>query len=345
MTALLTVLDLAVEFPRDGRGGTRRGPPLRVLDGVGLELAAGEILALVGESGSGKSLTALAVLGLVPPPGRVVAGRVFYGERNLLRLSERERRALRGRELAIVFQDPLSALHPMLSIERQMTEGLELHERLSRREARTRAAAALEEVGLGEPERVLAAYPHELSGGMRQRVLIAMALVLRPKVLFADEPTTALDASLQNQVLELFATLARRHGTAVVLISHDLPRVAAFADRVQVLYAGRTAELAPARELFRRPLHPYTRGLLASVPRLADPIRFPLSTIPGQPPDPGARPAGCAFHPRCPLARETCLASVPLPEEIHGGLRGDLPALAGRLSACFESRRLLEDRP
>jgi oligopeptide/dipeptide ABC transporter ATP-binding protein len=324
--SVLSVLDLAVELESPaGR--------VRPVDGVSFELGEGEILALVGESGSGKTLTALAVLGLLPPGGRVAAGRAFFGEQNLLRLPERELRALRGRALAMVFQDPLGALHPMLTIERQLTEGLEAHERISRRQARERAAAALVEVGL-EPERVLAAHARQLSGGMRQRVLIAMAACLRPKVLFADEPTSALDASLQGEVLALLSGLARRHGMALVLISHDLARVAEFADRVQVLYAGRTAEVAPAGELFARALHPYTRGLLASVPRLDGGVAFPLPSIPGQPPDPLARPAGCAFHPRCALAVDACRARVPELEEVGGH--------PGRRSACFEVRALLE---
>ncbi|HEX6884310.1 MAG TPA: ABC transporter ATP-binding protein [Planctomycetota bacterium] len=328
MTALLTALDLAVELATpEGR--------VPLLDGVSFEVAAGETLALVGESGSGKTLTALTVLGLVPPPLRVSAGRAFFRERNLLRLPGRELRALRGRELAIVFQDPLGALHPLLTVARQLTEVLEVHERLARRAARLRAAAALEEVGL-EPERVLAAYPHELSGGMRQRVAIAMALLLRPALLFADEPTTALDAHLEVQVLELLRTLQRRHGTAVVLISHDLARVAEFADRVQVLYAGRTQESAAARVLFERPLHPYTRGLLASTPTLRGEPRFPLPAIPGQPPDPLARPPGCAFHPRCPLASARCRAEVPPLESLR--------APSDHRTACFETPRLLLER-
>jgi oligopeptide/dipeptide ABC transporter ATP-binding protein len=329
MAPVLAVHDLVVEF------ATRAGP-VRAVDGVSLELAAGETLALVGESGSGKSLTALAVLGLVPPPGRVLAGRAFFEEKNLLRLPERELRSLRGRALAIVFQDPLAALHPLLSVEHQLTETIHAHERTTRAAARARALEGLAEVGLHDPERVLASYPHELSGGMRQRVLIAMAVLLRPQVLFADEPTTALDASLQGQVLELFRDLSRRHGMAVVLISHDLARVAAVADRVQVLYAGRTVEVAPARELFARALHPYTRGLLRSVPRLTDALAFPLPAIPGQPPDPRARPAGCAFHPRCELASEPCRAGVPELVEPRGA--------TGRRSACIEAQRLLEGR-
>jgi oligopeptide/dipeptide ABC transporter ATP-binding protein len=330
VSAIFSAYDLALEFP---------GPrgPVRVLDGISFELEAGATLALVGESGSGKTLTALAVLGLVPPPGRVVAGRAFFQERNLLRLPESELRALRGRALAIIFQDPLGALHPLLSIERQMSEVLEVHERLPRRAARVRAAQALGEVGLEAPERVLDSYPHELSGGMRQRVLIAMALLLRPAVVFADEPTSALDPHLQNQVLELLRDLQEQHGSALVLISHDLARVARFADRVQVLYAGRTVESAPARELFGRPLHPYTAGLVESTPRLDGSWRFPLPTLPGQPSAPEERPSGCAFHPRCHLARERCRREIPALAEVRGA--------RGRSSACFEVRALLEGGP
>jgi oligopeptide/dipeptide ABC transporter ATP-binding protein len=327
VSALLSALDLVVEL--DTPAGA-----VRLLDGISFEVVPGETLALVGESGSGKTLTALAVLGLVPPPLRV-AGRVFFRERNLLRLPERELRRVRGRELAIVFQDPLSSLHPFLTIERQLTEVLEAHERLPRRAARERAAEALAEVGLEDPGRVLAAHPHELSGGMRQRVAIAMALLLRPALLFADEPTTALDAHLEVQVLELLRTLQRRHGTAVVLISHDLARVAEFADRVQVLYAGRTLESADARVLFTRPLHPYTRALLASTPSVTAEARFPLPAIPGQPPDPLARPTGCAFHPRCAYAGERCRAEVPP--------LASLRAPSDHRSACFETTRLLAE--
>jgi oligopeptide/dipeptide ABC transporter ATP-binding protein len=330
MSAVLTALDLTVEFPSPAGA-------VRAVDGVSFELAAGETLALVGESGSGKTLAALAVLGLVPPPGRVVAGRAFFQEKNLLRLSERELRSLRGRALAIVFQDPLGALHPLLTIERQMSEVLQAHERVSRSAARARLAAALAEVGLAEPERVLAAHPHELSGGMRQRVLIAMALLLRPAVLFADEPTTALDASLQRAVLALLKELQAKHGTAIVLISHDLPRVAEFADRVQVLYAGRTVETAPTSALFARALHPYTRALIESTPRIDGPLAFPLPSIPGQPPDPRARPSGCAFHPRCAWVQDACRVRVPALEEQRGPLE--------RRSACFEARKLAESRP
>ncbi|NOT31573.1 MAG: ABC transporter ATP-binding protein [Planctomycetes bacterium] len=330
MKSVLSVLDLTVEF--DTPAGR-----VRAVDGVSFELAPGETLALVGESGSGKTLTALALLGLLPHGARVSTGRAFFGEQNLLRLSERELRKLRGRALAIVFQDPLGALHPMLTIERQLTEVIQAHEGGPRRAARARALVALEEVGLAEPERVLGSHAHELSGGMRQRVLIAMAILLRPAVLFADEPTSALDVTVQVQVLALLAELQRRHGIAIVLISHDLARVAEFAERVQVLYAGRTVEVARTRELFARPLHPYTRGLLASAPRLDGALAFPLPSIQGQPSDLMQRPAGCAFHPRCALVQAGCKTRVPELAQVRG--------LGERRSACFEVQTLLEAKP
>jgi len=324
--AMLSVHDLVVVF--DTPAGV-----VRAVDGVSFELEPEETLALVGESGSGKSLSALAVLRLVPHPGRVESGRVFFQERNLLRAAESELRKIRGRELAMVFQDPLSALHPMLTVERQLSEVLETHAGLTRRGARARVVAALGEVGLSEPERFLGAYPHELSGGQRQRVLIAMALLMRPRVLFADEPTTALDVTIQAQILDLIAELQRQHGTGVVLITHDLGIVAGRADRVQVLYAGRTVEGASTRALFARPLHPYSAALLASVARLDAPAATLPSAIPGQPPDPLERPEGCAFHPRCALATDTCRRTRPELEEPRGA--------SGRRTACFESAQLL----
>ena len=322
---VLAVHDLAVEFPSPAG-------PVRAVDGVSFELAAGETLALVGESGSGKSQTVLALLGLVAPPGRVTRGRAFFEEQNLLRLAERELRTLRGRRLAIVFQDPLGALHPLLTIERQLTEVIQAHERSTRSAARARAATALAEVALDPPERILAAYPHELSGGQRQRVLIAMALLLKPAVLFADEPTTALDVSVQAQVLALLKELQRKHGTAMVFVTHDLALLSGLAERVQVLYAGRTVESGPVHQVLARPLHPYTQGLLASVPRLDGPLAFPLPSIAGHPPEASQRPSGCAFHPRCALVQPGCSQSVPELELVGG--------FEGRHSACFEVARL-----
>jgi len=328
--SLLDVHDLAVEFP------TAAGV-VRAVDGLSFSLEAGETLALVGESGSGKSQSVLALLGLLAPPGRVVAGRAFFEEKNLLRLPERELSALRGRRLAMVFQDPLGALHPLLTIERQLTEHVQWHRRDSRAAARKAAATALAEVGLEPPERFLAAYPHELSGGQRQRALIAMALILEPAVLFADEPTTALDVRVQAQVLALLKELQRRRGTALVFVTHDLGLLPGLADRVQVLYAGRTVEQGPVAAVLARPLHPYTQGLLASLPRLDGPLDFPLPSIPGTPPSPLARPAGCAFHPRCTRARPECRAAVPDLEEVRGEPR--------RRSACLALPELLAEAP
>ncbi len=333
MLPMLSVHDLSVVFD------TPRGP-LRAVERVSLELEEGETLGLVGESGSGKTVTALAILRLVRPPGRIDAGRVFFQERNILRASEKDMRALRGRALSMIFQDPSTSLHPLLTIGRQLTEVLEAHEALGAREAARRAAAALGEVGLPEPEESLAAYPHELSGGMRQRVMIAMALLCRPKVLFADEPTTALDVTIQAQILELMKDLQQRYGMAIVLITHDLGVVAGMADRVQVMYGARVVEEAETRALYRRPLHPYTRGLLASVPRIGPAAATHLPSIAGSPPDPLDRPAGCAFHPRCALVQERCRSQVPDLEELRSDLRTDIL----RRSACFEARELLRER-
>ena len=324
--AMLSVHDLVVVF--DTPAGV-----VRAVDGVSFQLEAEETLALVGESGSGKSLSALSVLRLVPHPGRVESGRVFFQEKNLLRAPESELRKLRGRELAMVFQDPLSALHPMLTVERQLSEVLETHAGLTRRGARGRVVAALGEVGLAEPERFLGAHANQLSGGQRQRVLIAMAILMRPRVLFADEPTTALDVTLQAQILDLLEELQRKHGTGIVLITHDLGIVAGRADRVQVLYAGRTVESAGTHALFAQPLHPYSAALLGSVGRLDRPAGALPSAIPGQPPDPLERPEGCAFHPRCAFVTDACRRSRPELEEPRGHV--------GRRTACFESARLL----
>jgi oligopeptide/dipeptide ABC transporter ATP-binding protein len=334
---MLSVHDLSVVF--DTAAG-----PLRAVENLSLHLEEGETLGLVGESGSGKTMSALAVLGLVPRPGRIETGRVFFQERNILRASEPELRKLRGRALSMVFQDPLASLHPLLSIGRQLSEVLEVHEQLSAGEARRRAATALGEVGIPAPEESLARFPHELSGGMCQRVMIAMALLLRPKVLFADEPTSALDVTIQAQILELMKDLQRRYGMGIVLITHDFGVVAGMADRVQVMYAARVVESAETRALFRRPLHPYTRALLASIPRIP---RAPglhgegapvLSSIGGQPPDPLARPGGCAFHPRCGFVQERCRREAPELEELV------LPGESARRSACFEARTLLRER-
>ena len=325
--ALLEVQDLFVHF--EMHFGT-----VRAVDGVSFTLEEGETLGLVGESGSGKSVTNLAVMGLIPsPPGRVWARSVRFGARDLLQLPDEELRKIRGHRISMIFQDPMTSLNPLLTVGRQLTEVLELHKGLSHRAARRRSAEALGNVGLPEPERHLRSYPHELSGGMRQRVMIAMALLCQPKILIADEPTTALDVTIQAQILELMGNLQAQHGTAIVLVTHDLGVVAGMADRVNVMYAGRIVESAPTRDLYARPRHPYTQGLLASVPSLEGDPEAELFSIPGQPPDLAHLPPGCAFAGRCPLVVERCRGSLPELERLGGE----------RLTACFEHSRLAQD--
>jgi len=323
MAAVLDVRDLRVRF--DTREGT-----VRAVDGVSFHLEEGETLGLVGESGSGKSVTNLALLGLIPtPPGVIEGGEVHFAGRDLLQLPRKELRALRGDRISMIFQDPMTSLNPLLTVGRQLGEVLEQHRGMSRRDARKLAAAGLGDVGIPAPEERLEAYPHELSGGMRQRVMIAMALLCDPQVLIADEPTTALDVTIQAQILELLADLQRRHGTAIVMITHDLGVVAGVADRVHVMYAGRIVEKAPTRDLFRTPAHPYTRALLASVPRLAGSTDDELATIPGSPPDLAELPPGCAFGPRCERFREECARAVPALEPLDGD--------RARRAACIDS--------
>ncbi len=316
----LELRELRVSFAAEGGR-------VRALDGLSLRIEAGSTLGLVGESGSGKSACCLAILGLLPRGiGRVDGGEVLLAGRPLGGLSRAQSRALRGREIAMVFQDPHSALNPHLPIGLQLTEVLELHLHLPRREARRRAAHALGEVGLSEPEARLASYPHQLSGGQRQRVMIAMALSCAPKVLLADEPTTALDAAVQVQILDLLRSLQRAHGTAILLVTHSLGVVARIADEVLVLYAGRAAEHARTRELLERPLHPYTRALLASVPSLRGDPRAPLAAIGGQPPDLAHMPPGCAFAARCAQRDSLCESALPTWSAV--------PHAPARLLAC-----------
>jgi len=284
---------------------------VRAVDGVSFTVAAGRTLGLVGESGCGKTLTALSLLRLLPPAARIVGGAVLLDGRDLLRLDERAMRGLRGATVAMVFQEPMTSLNPVLTVGEQIAEAVRIHEGSGRRAARARAVEMLRLVEIPAPERRVDAYPHELSGGMRQRVMIAMALSCRPRLLVADEPTTALDVTIQAQILDLLAALQSRFGMALILVTHDLGVVAERADDVLVMYAGRVVEVAPARALFARPLHPYTRGLLRSIPGL-DPERpRRLEVIPGLVPDLTALPAGCAFRDRCPLAAEACAAAVP----------------------------------
>ncbi|SMF54413.1 peptide/nickel transport system ATP-binding protein/oligopeptide transport system ATP-binding protein [Tistlia consotensis] len=329
MAALLEIRDLGVEF---------RTPAgvVKAVNGVSFDVGRGEVVALVGESGSGKSVTALSVLQLIAqPPGRIAGGRVLFEGCDLLALDEAAIRHVRGRRIAMVFQEPMTSLNPVLSIGRQMTEALRLHLGLSAAAARQRAVALLDQVGIAEPQRRLRQYPHQLSGGMRQRVMIAMALSCEPELIIADEPTTALDVTIQAQILEIMQDLCRRLGVALLIITHNLGIVARYADRVNVMYAGRIVESGPAAALYRRPAHPYTVGLLNSVPRLDRPRGRPLEPIPGSPPDLHLLPAGCAFAPRCSLAEAPCRIAPP-----------PLRALGdGQASACFEVERLLAGVP
>lgn len=300
------------------RFSTEEGP-LTAVHGVSLELYPGRTLAVVGESGSGKSVTAMSILGLITPPGKVEAGTITFEGRDLRTLPASELRRLRGNRLAMIFQDPLTALNPVHTIGRQVAEPLVLHRGLTRRQAREAAVELLARVQIPDPEKRLHDYPHQFSGGMRQRVVIAMALACQPAILIADEPTTALDVTIQAQILALLGEIRRQSDTAVMLITHDMGVVAEEADETVVMYAGRVVERASTAELFARPRHPYTAGLIASVPRLdRPPGRLPA--IPGQPPDLRHLPAGCPFAPRCALARERCHSEVP--ELVNG-------------SACF----------
>ena len=319
---LLRLEDLRAEFRTDG--GT-----VTAVDGVSFELAAGETLALVGESGSGKTATARSILRLLPEPaGRVAGGRAWFRGRDLLALEAREMRRVRGREIAMVFQEPMTSLNPVLTCGEQVAETLRAHERLGRAAARARAVELLREVGIPAPEQRAGEYPHQLSGGMRQRVMIAIALACRPALLIADEPTTALDVTIQAQILELMRELHRETGAAIILITHDLGVVAEMAQRVVVMYAGRKVEEAPIEELFASPRHPYTRGLLGSMPHLGDSVNETgkrLVEIPGMVPSLKDPAPGCLFAPRCPNAGERCMREAP-PLEQHA---------PGHLAACW----------
>ncbi len=289
------------------------------MDGVSFEVLAGETVGLVGESGCGKSMTALAILRLLPEGvAEIASGRVLFKGRDLLGLSDREMREVRGAGIAIVFQEPLTALNPVLRVGEQVAEGMRAHERLSRAEATARAVDLLRTVGLPSPELRARNYPHELSGGMRQRVLLAAALACRPSLLILDEPTTALDVTVQAQILELLDRLRADTGIAALLITHDLAVIAETASRALVMYAGRIVEAAPVRDLFRSPKHPYTRALLDARPRPGE--RRGLKAIPGSVPDPFAPPGGCRFRPRCPLAAAVCETEPPLEARSPGHL-------------------------
>jgi peptide/nickel transport system ATP-binding protein len=302
---LLDVRDLEVVFTRKGRRD------VTAVDGVSFHVDGGETVGLVGESGSGKSVTSLAVMGLLPKRGVRIRGTVTFDGRQLLTMDDAQLRAIRGRDIAMVFQDPMSSLNPVVPIGRQVTEVLERHRDMSGAAARTEAARLLDSVGIPDPDRRLREYPHQLSGGMRQRALIAMSLACKPRLLIADEPTTALDVTIQAQILELLKELVADSGTALVMITHDLGVIAGLCDRVNVMYAGRIVESASRHELFAQPRHPYTGGLLASIPRLDAPRGEKLQPIPGSPNDTIPWPRGCAFAPRCGNRIEVCTQETP----------------------------------
>ena len=359
---LLEVRDLRTYF-------YTAGGVVRAVDGVSYDVREGETIALVGESGCGKTVSALSVLRLVQAPaGRIIGGQIVFKGQDLLALDEEAMRKIRGREIAMIFQEPMTSLNPVLSIGRQLTEGLEIHLGMTPEQARQRAVELLVLVGIPDPERRLAQYPHQFSGGMRQRMMIAMALACNPSLILADEPTTALDVTIQAQILELMKDLSRRLGVAMVMITHNLGIVARYADRVNVMYAGKMIEQGSAREVYANPRHPYTLGLLRSVPRLDEPRRAKLNPIEGQPPDLANLPSGCAFAPRCRYAVERCLSEVPplrpVPRDVarvprpasrvpakeglppdtmarSGSLiRGGPSSEEGHLSACWESEAL-----
>ncbi|MBI4607462.1 MAG: ABC transporter ATP-binding protein [Candidatus Rokubacteria bacterium] len=282
------------------------------VDGVSYDVKEGETVALVGESGCGKTVSALSIMRLVAAPaGRIVSGQILFKGQDLLALDEEPMRKIRGREIAMVFQEPMTSLNPVLSIGRQLTEALEIHLGMTPQQAEQRAVELLATVGIPDPERRLVQYPHQFSGGMRQRMMIAMALSCSPSLILADEPTTALDVTIQAQILELMKDLSRRLGVAMVIITHNLGVVARYADRVNVMYAGKMIEQGSAREVYANPRHPYTLGLLRSVPRLDEPRRAKLNPIDGQPPDLMRLPPGCAFAPRCRYAIARCRSEVP----------------------------------
>jgi oligopeptide transport system ATP-binding protein len=310
---LLRVRNLRTTF------ATEQGA-VRAVDGVSFDLGEGEVLGIVGESGSGKSVTSLSIMRLVPePPGRVEANELAFDGRDLLRLSEAEMRDVRGASAAMVFQDPMKSLNPVLTIGRQLTETLRRHEKLDRKAARRRAVELLEMVGIPYPEKRLGVYPHQFSGGMRQRVMIAIALSCRPKLLIADEATTALDVTIQAQIIELVKRLTHELGTAVIWISHDLGVIAGMCDRVNVMYAGRIVETGPVGDLFRRPSHGYTLGLMGSTPRVDGLAEGRLVPIEGRPPDLSRRITLCPFLPRCRVAVAACRERHPEKRDVGPG--------------------------
>lgn len=299
---------------------------VKAVDGVSFSIKRGQTLGIVGESGSGKSVTQLSFLGLIPnPPGKITGGRALFNGRDLLAMKSNEVRKIRGNDIAVIFQDPMTSLNPFMRISRQLTEGMELHKGLSRRDALKRAIDLLGKVGIPSPEKRVHDFPHQFSGGMRQRVMIAMALACEPALLIADEPTTALDVTIQAQILELLNRIQADTGTAIILITHDLGVVAGMCSDIIVMYAGRIVEKGPTGPIFSKPLHPYTYALLKSIPRLDASGRERLFSIPGMPPNLVNNPAGCNFQPRCPFAVDRCRMEDPSLAEVE----------PGREIACF----------
>lgn len=317
--SLLEVRDLSTHFLLDEG-------VLKAVDHVSFDIAEGETVALVGESGCGKTIVALSLLDVVASPGRIVGGSIRFAGTDILQASALERRRIRGGGIGIVFQEPGAALNPVYTIGRQIADVVKLHRGLSEREAMAEAVGLLDEMEIPEPERRAQAYPHELSGGMRQRATIAIAVSARPRLLVADEPTTALDVTIQKEMLDLLRRLQAEHGMALLMITHDIGVVERIAERVMVMYTGKLVETAPARELFNDPKHPYTKGLLHSALRLGGGRKAPLTGIPGSVPDLLALPPGCTFHPRCPIGDASCRAAFPPLE----------PVATGRSCACYK---------
>jgi len=325
--ALLEIDNLQTHFFTSG--GT-----VKAVDGVSYDVNAGETVAVVGESGSGKSVTALSILRLIPkPPGEIVGGEIRFQGKNLAFCTEDEIREIRGRDISMIFQEPMTSLNPVLSIGLQLTEPMMAHLKMSEAEAKERAVKLLELVGINEPRRRIEQYPHHLSGGMRQRVMIAMSLACEPKLIIADEPTTALDVTIQAQILELMKNLTRDMNVAMIIITHNLGVVARYADRVNVMYAGRIVETGNASDIYHRPRHPYTLALLKSVPRMDRPRQAKLDPVDGQPPDLTRLDGGCSFRPRCKFAIDKCKESYPPLEEMG----------EKHFSACFRSKESLAE--
>jgi len=321
---LLEVRDLHVEFH------TREGIA-KAVNGVNYSVNAGETLAVLGESGSGKSVTAQAIMGILDmPPGRIPKGEIFFRGQDMLKMSGEERRKIRGRKIAMIFQDALSSLNPVLSVGYQLGEMYQVHQGMSRKASKAKAVELMERVRIPAAKERVNDYPHQFSGGMRQRIMIAMALALEPDLIIADEPTTALDVTVQAQVMDLLAELQREFHMGLILITHDLGVVADVADKIAVMYAGRIVETSPVHDIYREPAHPYTKGLLQSIPRL-DQKGQELYAIKGLPPNLLKVPAGCAFNPRCPMAQDICRSEVP---PLHAVTEEDGRALPGRGSAC-----------